>query len=597
LICLFLWLYKYFLKNQLFIFKEKVLPVLENNYSKFLAYALSGIRPYMFLSGTFLLFILSIVLMGVFPPKIEFFPDNEPQQILVSIEYPEGTDILKTNETSKLVEKEIYNVINRPKYNDNGYNFIVESSITNVGEGASVSSSGSGTPHKSLITMTMREFKYRRGMSSENLRKEIQLNLIDKFPGIAILVEKDSQGPPSSYPVNIEIYGENYEELIETAISMKNFLDQENIEGIEQLKIDVTKSKPGLEFTVDKMKAGELGIPAGLVGQTIRNSIIGTKAGVYKQDGEDYEINVRFDNEFKNDFSSILNQNIAFRDQSSGKIKDIPVASIVDEKNIASFNAIKHIDLQRVVTLYSSILAGSNANQIVNTAEIALSGFETNEGISFKFTGEIKEQDENQEFLSSALLTAISLIVLLLVFQFNSISKPLIVLLSIVLSFTGVFLGIVIFNLTFSILMTMLGIISLAGIVVNNAVVLIDYTDLLFKRKKIDLNLSKDQLIDKNSALDLVKKAGKARLKPVLLTAITTIFGLIPLAVGLNIDFFSLLSNFNPNIYLGGDNVIFWGPLAWTVIFGITFATFLTLIIVPSMYYLIHLGRIKLKNI
>ena len=597
LICLFLWFYKYFLRNQLFIFREKVLPVLENNYSKFLTYALSGIRPYIFLSGTFLLFIFSIVLMGVFPPKIEFFPDNEPQQILVSIEYPEGTDILKTNETSKLVEKEIYKVINRPEYNDNGYNFIVESSITNVGEGASVSSSGSGTPHKSLITMTMREFKYRRGLSSEDLRKEIQLNLIDKFPGIAILVEKDSQGPPSSYPVNIEIYGDDYEELIETAISMKNFLDQENIEGIEQLKIDVTKSKPGLEFTVDKMKAGELGIPAGLVGQTIRNSIIGTKAGVYKQDGEDYEINVRFDNEFKNDFNSILNQNITFRDQSSGMTKDIPVASIVEEKNIASFNAIKHIDLQRVVTLYSSILAGSNANQIVNTAEIALSGFETKEGVSFKFTGEIKEQDENQEFLSSALLTAISLILLLLVFQFNSISKPLIVLLSIVLSFTGVFLGIVIFNLTFSILMTMLGIISLAGIVVNNAVVLIDYTDLLFKRKKIDLNLSKGELIDKVSALELVKIAGKARLKPVLLTAITTIFGLVPLAVGLNIDFFTLLSDFNPNIYLGGDNVIFWGPLAWTVIFGITFATFLTLVIVPSMYYLIHLGRIKLKNI
>jgi multidrug efflux pump subunit AcrB len=535
--------------------------------------------------------------MGLFPPKIEFFPDNEPQQILVSIEYPEGTDILKTNETSKLVEKEIYKVINRPEYNDNGYNFIVESSITNVGEGASVSSSGSGTPHKSLITMTMREFKYRRGMSSEDLRKEIQLNLIDKFPGIAILVEKDSQGPPSSYPVNIEIYGDDYEELIETAISMKNFLDQENIEGIEQLKIDVTKSKPGLEFNVNKMKAGELGIPAGLVGQTIRNSIIGTKAGVYKQDGEDYEINVRFDNEFKNDFNSILNQNITFRDQSSGRMKDIPVASIVEEKNIASFNAIKHIDLQRVVTLYSSILAGSNANQIVNTAEIALSGFETKEGVSFKFTGEIKEQDENQEFLTSALLTAISLIVLLLVFQFNSISKPLIVLLSIVLSFTGVFLGIVIFNLTFSILMTMLGIISLAGIVVNNAVVLIDYTDLLFKRKKIDLNLSKGELIDKVSALELVKIAGKARLKPVLLTAITTIFGLVPLAVGLNIDFFTLLSDFNPNIYLGGDNVIFWGPLAWTVIFGITFATFLTLVIVPSMYYLIHLARIKLKNI
>ena len=599
LITVFLWLYKIFLKKQIDRFKDKILPILENNYSKFLAYALSGIKPYIFISGTFGLFIFSIFLMGLFPPKIEFFPDNEPQQILVSVEYPEGTDILKTNETSKLVENEIYSVINNPKYLDKDYNFLVESSISNVGDGAgsSLSSTGAGTPHKSLITMTMREFKYRRGISSEDLRREIQLNLIERFPGIAILVEKDSQGPPSSYPVNIEIYGDDYQQLIETAISMKNFLNQENIEGIEQLKIDVTKSKPGLEFLVDKKKAGELGIPAGLVGQTIRNSIIGTKAGVYKQDGEDYEINVRFKNEFKNDLSSILNQNIIFRDQSSGLIKEVPVASVVQEKNTSAFNAIKHIDLQRVVTLYSSILAGSNANQIVNTAEIALSGFETPENVSFKFTGEIKEQEENQEFLSSALLTAISLIILLLVFQFNSVSKPLIVLISIILSFTGVFLGIVIFNLTFSILMTMLGIISLAGIVVNNAVVLIDYTDLLFKRKKIDLNLSKNELIDKSSALELVKMAGKARLKPVLLTAITTIFGLVPLAVGLNIDFFTLLSDFNPNIYFGGDNVIFWGPLAWTVIFGITFATFLTLIIVPTMYFIIHLGRIKLKNI
>ena len=250
-----------------------------------------------------------------------------------------------------------------------------------------------------------------------------------------------------------------------------------------------------------------------------------------------------------------------------------------------------------MVTLYSSILAGSNANEIVNTAEIALSGFEAPQGVDYKFTGEIKQQSENQEFLSGALLTGIALIILLLVFQFNSISKPFIVLASIILSFTGVFLGIVIFNLTFSILMTMLGIISLTGIIVNNAIVLIDYTQLLFDRKKIDLNLTKEDIIDKITALEPVKTAGKARLKPVLLTAITTIFGLIPLAVGLNIDFFSLFANWNANIYLGGDNVIFWGPLAWTVIFGITFATFLTLIIVPSMYYIIHLGRIKLKNI
>ena len=600
-ICFLFWSYKYVIKNSAVKFQNTLLVKLENRYNEFLSFALAGFRPYLFLLGTISLFFVSILLMAIFPPKVEFFPDNEPQQILVYLEYPEGTDIKKTNETSMLIESEVYKVVNNSKYIDNGYNFLVESAISQVGEGAGnpeTDAGGTGEiPHKALITMTMREFKFRRGMSSEELRKEIQVELIEKFPGIAISVEKDSQGPPGGYPVNIEIYGEDYEQLIETAISMKNYLNQENIEGIEQLKIDVSRSKPGLEFNVDREKAGELGIPTGLVGQTIRNSIIGSKAGIYKLRGEDYEINVRFDEEFKNDINSIINQNIVFRDQSTGKTNEVPIASIVDQKNITSFSAIKHIDLQRVVTLYSSILAGSNANEIVNTAEIALSGYEAPQGVEYKFTGEIKQQSENQEFLSGALLTGIALIILLLVFQFNSISKPFIVLASIVLSFTGVFLGIVIFNLTFSILMTMLGIISLTGIIVNNAVVLIDYTQLLFDRKKIDLNMSKDEIIDKMTAMELVKTAGKARLKPVLLTAITTIFGLIPLAVGLNIDFFSLFANWNPNVYLGGDNVIFWGPLAWTVIFGITFATFLTLIIVPSMYYIIHLARIKLKNI
>ena len=600
-ICFLFWSYKYVIKNSAVKFQNTLLVKLENRYNEFLSFALAGFRPYLFLLGTISLFFVSILLMAIFPPKVEFFPDNEPQQILVYLEYPEGTDIKKTNETSMLIESEVYKVVNNSKYIDNGYNFLVESAISQVGEGAGnpeTDAGGTGEiPHKALITMTMREFKFRRGMSSEELRKEIQVELIEKFPGIAISVEKDSQGPPGGYPVNIEIYGEDYEQLIETAISMKNYLNQENIEGIEQLKIDVSRSKPGLEFNVDREKAGELGIPTGLVGQTIRNSIIGSKAGIYKLRGEDYEINVRFDEEYKNDINSIINQNIVFRDQSTGKTKEVPIASIVDQKNITSFSAIKHIDLQRVVTLYSSILAGSNANEIVNTAEIALSGYEAPQGVEYKFTGEIKQQSENQEFLSGALLTGIALIILLLVFQFNSISKPFIVLASIVLSFTGVFLGIVIFNLTFSILMTMLGIISLTGIIVNNAVVLIDYTQLLFDRKKIDLNMTKDEIIDKMTAMELVKTAGKARLKPVLLTAITTIFGLIPLAVGLNIDFFSLFANWNPNVYLGGDNVIFWGPLAWTVIFGITFATFLTLIIVPSMYYIIHLARIKLKNI
>ena len=595
------WSYKYIVKDLALNFQNTFLVKIETLYDRFLKYALSGIKPYLFLGGTILMLFFSSFLFSLFPPEIEFFPDNEPRQILVYVEYPEGTDINKTNSTSILIEDEIYNVVNDDKYLDSGYNFIIESSIAQVGEGAGnpqTAAGGTGEiPHKALITLTAREFKYRRGLSSEDLRKEIQVQLLEKFPGIAISVEKIQEGPPTGYPVNIEISGEDYEELVESAISMRNFLIQEHIEGIEQLKINVTKSKPGIEFVVDREKAGELGVPTGLVGQTLRNSIIGKKAGIYKEKGEDYDINVRFDEEYKNDINALINQNIVFRDQSNGKIKTIPIASVVDKKNTTSFNAIKHIDLERVVTLYSSILAGSNAQQVVNNIKIALTGYETSEGVDHRFTGEIEEQAENQSFLSGALMTALAFIVLLLIFQFSSISKPMIVLISIILSFTGVLLGIVIFNMKFSILMTMLGIISLAGVIVNNAVVLIDYTQILFDRKKLDLNLSKNTLLDKETAFILVVQAGGARLKPVLLTAITTIFGLIPLATGLNIDFFSLFGSWDPNIYLGGDNVIFWGPLAWTVIFGLSFATFLTLIVVPSMYYIVHCLKLKLKNI
>ncbi len=600
-ICGLFWLYKYLIKELALNFQNTFLVKLENLYDRFLKYALSGIKPYLFLGGTVLMLFFSLLLLNIFPPIVEFFPDNEPRQILVYVEYPEGTDINKTNSTSILIEDEIYKVVNDDKYLDSGYNFMIESSIAQVGEGAGnpqTAAGGTGEiPHKALITLTAREFKYRRGLSSEDLRKDIQVQLLEKFPGIALSVEKIQEGPPTGYPVNIELYGEDYEKLVESAISMRNFLNEENIEGIEQLKINVTKSKPGIEFLVDREKAGELGIPTGLVGQTLRTSIIGTKAGIYKEKGEDYDINVRFGEEYKNDINALINQNIVFKDQSNGKIKEIPIASVVDKKNTTSFNAIKHIDLERVVTLYSSILAGSNAQQVVNTTKISLTGYETSQGVNYKFTGEIEQQAENQSFLSRALITALGFIVLLLVFQFGSISKPMIVLISIILSLTGVLLGIVIFNMKFSILMTMLGIISLAGVIVNNAVVLIDYTQLLFDRKKIDLNLSKNTLLDKETALSLIVQAGGARLKPVLLTAITTIFGLIPLATGLNIDFFSLFGSWDPNIYIGGDNVIFWGPLAWTVIFGLSFATFLTLIVVPSIYYIVHCLKLKLKNI
>tara|TARA_E500000178_G_scaffold297957_1_gene304899 strand:- start:739 stop:1599 length:861 start_codon:yes stop_codon:yes gene_type:complete len=281
---------------------------------------------------------------------------------------------------------------------------------------------------------------------------------------------------------------------------------------------------------------------------------------------------------------------------NNGQLVEVPIASLVKSKNIETYSAIKHRNLTRVVTLYSSIFAGYNAKEIVDQIKFQLDGFDISENIKYKFTGEIEEQDKNQDFLNTALIMALMLILLLLVFQFNSIVKPLIIILSIFLSFIGVFLGLIIFDMTFVIIMTMLGIISLAGIVVNNSVVLIDYTQLLLDRKKEKLNLEKDNMLPKNEIYESIVNGGKARLRPVILTAITTILGLIPLAIGLNIDLMNLFINGDPNVYIGGDNVIFWGPLAWTVIFGLTFATFLTLIIVPVTFYLSKRLALKIRS-
>lgn len=595
------WMYKFFIKKWALAFQKSFLVRLENGYRKFLGFALSGMKPYLFLGGTFLLLFISFAIMVIFPPKVEFFPDNQPKQIFVFIEYPEGTAIAKTNQITKKIEQEILTVINRPEYNKNDKNLLVESLVAKVGEGSGNPTVDNGNtnelPNKSKITLTMQEFKLREGVSSENLRKAIQEQLFEKFPGVAISVEKDANGPPAGYPITIEITGNAYLEIIETAQKMKDFLNRVNVNGVEELKIDVNKNKPGTQLIIDRKKAGELGVSASQIGQLLRTSIFGSKAGIYKKDGVDYDINVRFEKVNRYDNNALFNQNIIFRDQATGKIKEIPVSALVKQKSITNFSAIKHKELNRVVTLYSSVLAGYNANEVVDQLKIALNSFKLPEGFNFKFSGEIEEQEKNMAFLSKALLTALGLILLLLVFQFNSISKPLIILLSILLSFTGVFLGLMVFKMPFVILMTMMGIIALAGIVVNNGVVLLDYTQLLIDRKHAEERLESGILLSKELAIQEVVEGGAARLRPVILTAVTTVLGLIPLAVGLNIDFFSLFSDWDPKIYVGGDNVIFWGPLAWTVIFGLTFATFLTLVIVPATFTIVYSIKLWLKKI
>ena len=443
----------------------------------------------------------------------------------------------------------------------------------------------------------MREYKYRRGEDSEVLRKKVQEDLKGIYPGIIISVEKDSNGPPQGAPVNIELSGNDYNELITAAEKMRAFLNTKNIAAIDELKIDVNKDKPAMQVLIDREKAGELGVSAGQIGQQLRNSLFGAKAGVYKEDGEDYDIYVRFNKASRYNSSALFNQSITFR-TNTGKLREIPVSTVASQKNNSGFSAIKHKQSKRIVTLYSALSPGyTDAGAAVAQVKNEMLNIEgIPDSVKIDYTGQIEKQNKEQAFLMGAFFSGLGLIFLILIFQFNSVSKPLIIMIAIFLSFIGVFGGIVISGAPFVIIMTMMGIISLAGIVVNNGVVLLDYAQLLIDRKKNALDLDTNQYLNKEDLLDSIIQAGKARLRPVLLTAITTILGLIPLAIGLNINFFTLFSDFDANVYMGGDNVIFWGPLAWTVIYGLIIATFLTLIIVPILLYFATRSKMKIAD-
>ncbi len=567
-----LWVYRFILRKMAVYFQIKILTQWERLYEKTLRSALKGKRPYVIVLGTFSLLFIAFMGFGASVgsqrTKIEFFPDNKPNQIIVYIEYPQGTAIEKTNAITKEIEQRVYAVINDSEYLDGDHNFLVESAVAQVGDGAGNPQTDGGStaemPHKGKITASMREYKFRKGKDSEALRLKIQTELTGIFPGVLISVEKDANGPPAGAPINIEIEGPDYSELIVTAERMRDFINSKNIAGIDELKIDVNKSKPSMQVEVDRKKAGELGISTGQVGQQLRNSIFGAKAGTYKEAGEDYDIYVRFNKDNKYNKSALFNQKITFRDMASGQIKEVPVSVLAKQRNNSGFSAIKHKDIKRVVTVYSALAPGyTDAAAIVSHIQEEMKNFnDMPSEINLDYTGQIEEQNKQMAFLMGAFFTGLGLIFFILIFQFNSISKPAIIMLAIFLSLIGVFGGIVITGSAFVIMMTMMGIISLAGIVVNNGVVLLDYTQLLIDRKREELQLNNDAYLDHDNLYESIVLAGKARLRPVLLTAITTILGLIPLAIGLNINFFTLFSEFDANIYFGGDNVNFLGTIS-----------------------------------
>ena len=602
IIIFLLWIYKYVLYQASNWFQEKFLPKLEDKYERFLSKALSGYFPGFVVLGTILLFVFSVVLLIIFPPKVLFFPESQPNQIFVYIEYPEGTDIEKTNEITKEIENNVFNVLDKYTVKEKGedYNYMVESIVTQAGKGATNpqidAGSSAETPHKGKITVLLREFKHRRGIISSKVLQEVRAS-VQNFAGVSIIVEKEPTGPPAGYPINIEISGNDYHQMMDESERIIEEINGFELEGVEALKIDVSRDFPELLVNVNRSTAGELGITNQMVGATLRRSIYGWEASRYKPENEedDYQINIRLKKDQRYNNGILFNQPVTFTNPTNGKILSVPISSVSTQKKTKAFTKIKHEDFKKTITVYSNTKGGANANALVNNIKQKLQNYKMPKGISYKFTGEQEAQEANQDFLLKALVIGIVAIILIIVLQFNSISRPIIILISVFFSFIGVFLGLVIFRDEFVILMTMLGIISLAGIVVNNSIVLIDYTDLLLNNKKRELNTPEGVMLPKNEIRDAIIAGGKSRLRPVLLTAITTILGLIPLAIGLNINFFTLFTAYNPKIYFGGDNLAFWGPLARTVIYGLTFATFLTLVIVPVLFYLINLLKLKIK--
>ena len=574
-------------------FQDSLLVKLEKQYAKTLNWALQGIKPYLLLGGTILLLFSSLGFFAFKAPKVQFFPVNEPKYINVFVKLPLGSDLGVTDSIAKIVEKQIFETL-KP------YEHAVSSVMTNVGAGTTdpneIGGNNGITPNKARITINFREFEFREGVKTGELMKEISAALIG-MPGVEISVDKNREGPPLGKPINIEIRGENFSQLLSISDDIKNEIEKENIAGIEGLKIDLELSKPELLIHIDRDQARRLGISTSQIASTVRTALFGKEISKFKEGEDEYPIVLRLDNKYRYSVSALMNQRITFRNQSNGQIKQIPISSVANYSYDSTYGSVNRKDMKRQVTIYSNVLEGFNENKINDQLKTLLKNKELPPGYELQFTGKQQEQAETQDFLSKALMIAIALITLILVSQFNSAIKPFIIIVTVLFSTIGVFFGLALFNMDFVIIMTGIGIVSLAGIVVNNAIVLIDYIDLVKSRKRRELNMNENAILSSEIAMECIQEGGQKRLKPVLLTAITTVLGLLPLATGMNINFYTLLTEFDAQIFFGGDNAIFWGPMAWTVIFGLSFATFLTLILVPVMYLLSDKIRNKMTTI
>ena len=453
-------------------------------------------------------------------------------------------------------------------------NPVVSSVIANVAVGAGDPSSFDLSTNSNLgkVTVAFVPFAKRGGKSTSAVLKQIR-EAVKGVPGAEIVVEQEAGGPPTEKPISIAISGEDYRELAKASQGLKRYLDSLQIAGVEELKSDLNITKPEVTVNINRDRAMREGVSTAQIGMDMRTSLFGKEITKFKTPDEDFPVNLRFKEDQRDNVNTLLGQRIIYRDMvMQGQLRSVPLNAFADVSYGNTLGGIKRKNQQRVVTISSNVLSDFNPNQVVAQVEAAAAKFKAPAEVEIKFGGEKEQQAETTAFLGWAMMASIGLIILILVIQFNSISKMLIILSEIIFSIIGVLLGFVITGMDIAIVMTGIGVIALAGIVVRNGILLVEFTEILLKQG-VPL---KEAIIE----------SGRTRMTPVLLTAAATTSGLIPLAIGMNINFVTLFTELNPHIHFGGDSVAFWGPLSWTMIYGLIFATFLTLVLVPAMLYL-----------
>lgn len=569
----FMIIHRLFLYKVIENFQTKAWPSFRRGYTNLLVWGLK--RPYALLGYTILLFAFSIFLMKVRSPNVVFFPQGDPNNVFVYVKLPEGTDPVKTNEVMKLVERKVNTIIGEN-------NPVVSSIITNVTIGVTdpQDEDQSSYANRGKIAINFVEFSERNGQSTMKYLKELQATKWD-IAGAEITSNKEQAGPPVAKPINIEIKGDKFEELVENARNLKRFLQESDVPGVADLKSDFVDNKPEIVFDINRERANREGISTVQLAMEIRKAVFGIdNPSKFRDANDEYPIQLRYNYDQRTNVEQIKNLKITFRDMNmGGMLRSVPLSAFCDIRYENTYGGIKRKQNKRVITLSSDVLEGFNANIVVAKLEEVAKGYKPTGAVDVKFTGQQEEQAETGAFLGGAMMSAIGIILLVLVIQFNSIGKPIIILSEIVLSVIGVLLGTAIFKMDMSIVMTGIGIVALAGIVVRNGILLVEFAE--------------EERLKGISLYEAIVDAGRTRMTPVVLTATAAILGLIPLAVGLNIDFEGLLAHGSPHIHFGGDNVVFWGPLSWTMIFGLAFATFLTLLLVPAMYLIAE--RLKRK--